>query len=127
MEGQLVPQYQWCVSKASSMQYTGSCLPAFQGTRSTPKSLFKGFAQITFAPLYRYVADQLKWKHCQTKKLGTEKERPAFKNVVEDVKALYPSLCRDTMTKALEYALKKHSIFNTKTRKIDVETEQSLP
>jgi len=37
-----------------------------------------------------------------------------------DVKALYTSLCRDTVAKALEYALKKHSKFNTKARKIIV-------
>jgi len=36
------------------------------------------------------------------------------------VKALYPSLYRDTVTKPLEYALEKHSNFNTKARKIIV-------
>jgi len=34
-----------------------------------------------------------------------------------DVKAIYPSLCRDTVTKALECALEKHSKFNTKLQK----------
>ena len=37
-----------------------------------------------------------------------------------DVKALYPSLCRNTVTKPLECALEKHSNFNTKARKIIV-------
>jgi len=38
-----------------------------------------------------------------------------------NVTALYPSLCRDTATKALESALETHSTFNTKTHKIIVE------
>ena len=37
------------------------------------------------------------------------------------IKALYPSLCRDLVTKALEYVLEKHSNFNTEACKIIVE------
>jgi len=39
----------------------------------------------------------------------------------EEVNALYPSLWRDTVAKALECALDKHSKFNTKAREIIVE------
>jgi len=45
----------------------------------------------------------------------------ALCTVAADMKALYPSLCRDTVTVvALECVLEKDSIFNTKARKIIV-------
>ena len=47
-----------------------------------------------------------------------------FYSVGADVKALYPSLCRDTMTKALERALEKHSNFNTNAQKIIVKLNE---
>jgi len=43
-----------------------------------------------------------------------------FYIVAADVKALYPSLCRDTVTKALECALEQHSNFYTNAQKIIV-------
>jgi len=68
----------------------------------------------------QYITDLLNWKDCLIKTQETTKQKPVFVIVVADVKALYPSLCRDTVTKALECALEKHSKFNTKTRKIIV-------
>jgi len=50
-----------------------------------------------------------------------------FYIVAADVKALYPSLCKDTVTKALECALKKHSNFNTNAQKIIVKLNEILP
>jgi len=47
-----------------------------------------------------------------------------FYIVAADVKALYPSLCKDTVTKALECALKKHSNFNTNAQKIIVKLNE---
>jgi len=44
------------------------------------------------------------WKERLTKKLDTAKQKPVFHIVAADVKALYPSLYRDTVTKALECA-----------------------
>jgi len=43
----------------------------------------------------------------------TGKQKQVFYIVAADVKALNPSLSRDTVTKALECALEKHSNFNT--------------
>jgi len=61
------------------------------------------------------------WKERLTKKLETAKQKPVFHIVAADVKALYPSLYRDTMTKALECALEKHSDYSAEARKIIVE------
>jgi len=61
------------------------------------------------------------WKERLTKKLETEKQKPMFYIVAADVKALYPSLYRDTVTKALECALEKHSDCSAEARKIIVE------
>ena len=47
-----------------------------------------------------------------------------FYIVAADVKALYPSLCRDTVTKALEFASEKHSNFNTNAQKIIVKLNE---
>jgi len=69
----------------------------------------------------QHVTGLLNWKDRQNKNLGTEKQRPALYTVVADMKTLYPSLCRDTVTKALEYSLEKHSIFHIRARKIVVE------
>ena len=55
------------------------------------------------------------------KKLETGKQKPVFYIVAADVKALYPSLYRDTVTKALECALGKHSDYSAEARKIIVE------
>ena len=44
-----------------------------------------------------------------------------FYIVAGDVKALYPCLYRDTVTKALQCALEKHSDYSAKARKIIVE------
>ena len=56
-----------------------------------------------------------------TKKLETAKRKPVFYIVAADVKALYPSLCRDTVTKTLECVLEKHSDYSAEARKIIVE------
>ena len=53
------------------------------------------------------------WKERLTKKLETAKQKPVFYIVRADVKALYPSLYRDTVTKALECALEKQSHWPT--------------
>ena len=44
-----------------------------------------------------------------------------FSIVAADVKALYPSLYRNTVIKALECALEKHSNYSAEARKIIVE------
>ena len=44
-----------------------------------------------------------------------------FYIVAADAKALYPSLYRDTVTKALECALETHSDYSSEARKIIVE------
>jgi len=49
----------------------------------------------------QYIEDLLNWKDCLTKTQKTVKQKPVFYIVAADVKALYPSLCRDTVTKAL--------------------------
>ena len=61
------------------------------------------------------------WKEHLTKKLETAKQKPVFYIVAADVKALYPSFYRDTVTEALECALEKHSDYSTEARKIIVE------
>jgi len=63
----------------------------------------------------------LNWKDRLTKTQENGKQKPVFYILAADVKALYSSLCRDTVTKALECALEKHSNINTKARKIIVE------
>jgi len=60
------------------------------------------------------------WKERLTKKLETAKQKPVL-YIVATVKALYPSLYRDTVTKALECALEKHSDYSAEARKIIVE------
>ena len=67
------------------------------------------------------------WKERLTKKLETAKQKPVFYIVAADVKALYPSLYGDTVTKALECALEKHSDYSAEARKIIVELKQNLP
>jgi len=47
-----------------------------------------------------------------------------FYIVAADVKALYPTLRRDTVTKALECALEKHSNFNTNAQNIIVKLNE---
>ena len=47
-----------------------------------------------------------------------------FYIVAGDVKGLYPSLCRDTVTNPLECALEKHSNFNTNAQKIIVKLNE---
>ena len=44
-----------------------------------------------------------------------------------DVKALYPSLYRDTVTKALECVLEKHSDYSAEGRKIIVKLNKICP
>ena len=55
-----------------------------------------------------------KTRNCKVKKT-------VFYIVAADVKALYPSLYRDTVTKALECALEKHSDYSAEARKNIVE------
>jgi len=47
----------------------------------------------------RYIGDLLKWKERLTKTPGTEKQKPVFNIVTVDVKALFPSLCKDIARK----------------------------
>ena len=61
------------------------------------------------------------WKERLTKKLETAKKKTVFYIVAADVKALFPSLRRDTLTKPLECALEKHSDYSAEARKIIVE------
>ena len=68
-----------------------------------------------------YIGDLLMWKERLTKKIETAKQKPVFYIVAADVKALYPSLHRDTVTKALECAFEKHSDYSAEARKIIVE------
>ena len=56
-----------------------------------------------------------------TKKLETAKQKSVFYIAAADVKELYPSLYRDTVTKALECALEKHSDYSAETREIITE------
>jgi len=69
----------------------------------------------------QYIGDLLMWKERFTKKLESTKQKPVFYIVAADVKALYPSLYRDTVTKVLECALEKHSNYSAEARKIIVE------
>ena len=55
------------------------------------------------------------------KKLEIAKQNPVFYTVAADVKALYTSLYRHTVTKTLECALEKHSDYSAEARKIIVE------
>ena len=55
------------------------------------------------------------------KNLETAKQKPVFYIAAADVKALYPSLYRDTVTKSLECALERHSGDSSEARKIIVE------
>jgi len=55
----------------------------------------------------QYIGDLLNWKDRMIKIPAT-----VLYIVAADVKGLYPSLYGDAMTKALECALDKHSIFN---------------
>jgi len=61
------------------------------------------------------------WKERLTKKLETAKQNPVFYIVAADVKAIYLSLYRDTVTKALECPLEKHAYYSTEAHKIIVE------
>ena len=72
----------------------------------------------------QYIGDLLIWKEILTKTDETGKQKHVFYIVAADVNALYPSLCRDTVTKALEYALEKHSNFNTNAQKIIVKLNE---
>jgi len=72
----------------------------------------------------QYIGDLLNWKECLTKTEGTGKQKQVFYIVVADVKALYPRMCRDTVTKALECALEKHFNFNTDVQKIIVKLNE---
>jgi len=61
------------------------------------------------------------WKERHTKKLETAKQKPVVYIVSADVKAVYPSMYRETVTKALECPLEKHSDYSADARKIIVE------
>jgi len=61
------------------------------------------------------------WKERHTKKLETAKQKPVVHIVSADVKAVYPSMYRETVTKALECPLEKHSDYSADARKIIVE------
>ena len=69
----------------------------------------------------QYIGDLLMWKERLTKILETAKQKLVSYIVAADVKALYPSLYRDTVTNALECALEKHSDYSAEARKIIVE------
>jgi len=68
----------------------------------------------------QYIEDLLNWKNCLTKTWKTGKQIPAFSIISADAKALYSSLCRETVTKVLERALEKQCKFN-KPQEIIVE------
>jgi len=72
----------------------------------------------------QYIGDLLIWKEILTKTDETGKQKHVFYIVAADVNALYPSLCRDTVTKALECALEKHSNFITNAQKIIVKLNE---
>jgi len=74
----------------------------------------------------RYIGDLLNWEERLNKTEKTGKQKQVFRIVAADVKALYPSLCRDTETKALECALRKHSNFN-QCAKNHCQAEINLP
>ena len=67
------------------------------------------------------IGDLPNWKDRLTKTRETGKQKPVFYIVVADVEVLQPRLCRDTVTKAFECELEKHSNFNTKARATFVE------
>ena len=73
--------------------------------------------------LTKYAKEKKRRKNARDtqKKLDTAKQKAVFYIVAADVKALYPSLYRDTVTKALECALEKHSDYSAEARKIIVE------
>jgi len=71
-----------------------------------------------------YTGDLLNWKERLTKTEEPGKQKQVFYIVAADVKALYQSLCRDTVTKDLECALEKHSNFNTNAQKIIVKLNE---
>jgi len=70
------------------------------------------------------IGDLLIWKEHLTKTEETRKQKQVFYIDAADVKALYPSLCRDTATKAFECALEKHSNFNTNAQRIIVKLNE---
>ena len=55
------------------------------------------------------LADMLSWKDCQTKSEATGRKNLTFAIVVADMKALHPSLCRETVTKTLDVFRLQHS------------------
>ena len=61
------------------------------------------------------------WNEHLTKKTETAKQKAVVYIVAADVKPLYPSLYRDTVTKALECALEKYSDYSAEACKIIVE------
>ena len=69
----------------------------------------------------QYIGDLLMWKERLAKQIETAKQKTVFYIVAEDVKALYLSLYRDTVTKAPECALEKPSDYSVDARKIIVE------
>jgi len=70
-----------------------------------PKPISAGFCKICpdeFCQGSRqYIGDLLNWKDRLTKTRETGKQKLVFCIVAADVKAFYPSLCRDTVTKLL--------------------------
>ena len=72
----------------------------------------------------QYIGDLLNWKESVTKTEESGKQKQVFYIVAADVKSLHPSLCRDTVTKALECALEKHCNFNTNAQKIIVKLNE---
>ena len=69
----------------------------------------------------QYIGDQLNWWDRLTKTRESGKLTPVFTVMVADVKALYLSLCRSTVSKALECSLDKYSNYNTKAGETFVE------
>ena len=85
----------------------------------------QAFAKTTQQSFVKIVANTLETCSVgKTARLNTYrnwKERLVFYIAAEDMKALYPSLCRDTVNKALGCSLEVHSIFNTRASEIIVE------
>jgi len=109
-------------------------VPLLQSAKNTSTSRIIAFLEFILKPISaefckncpnkfrqdsrQYIGDLLMWKERLTKILETAKQKPVFYIVAADVKALYPSLYRDTVTKALECALEKHSDYSAEARKI---------
>ena len=85
------------------------------------------FCQDSRQYLGNFQTYMFKRKDRLNKRLANENQKPLFYVVTADVKELHPNLCRGTVSKTFECALKRHSIFHTKARKIVVEVNKICP